>query len=308
MSERHVVTSAGNRDTQTFTNTNISGYARVHMGNVFNLGGPNSTVQEILEWLKPVDPSSSHDQACIQFQDGTLNWFFEDAAFQNWRSRGTASSPQLLWCRGEIGTGKTTLVAQVLAHLHAKGIPKENLAVAYCRQAEQSVQTTANLLTSLVMQLYQQEGGFSIPPNIEAAYKRQPYLRKQRPSEKELQHWLHLRLEAGGPVFVLLDALDEMKPLYKQRLLRLLQSTPHLKLLVTSRYAPDAESRFSDMQELEIFSHEKDLATLVNARLAEEGTETFRQLISQAPGRAPYANLQQEISWKIVTSANNMYV
>lgn len=81
--------------------------------------------------------------------------------------------------------------------------------MAYCRQAEQSVQTAANLLTSLVMQLYQHEQGFNLPLFIEAAYKRLPYLRKERPSEKELQHWLNLRVEAGGPVFVLLDALDE---------------------------------------------------------------------------------------------------
>lgn len=77
-----------------------------------------------------------------------------------------------------------------------------------------------------------------------------------------------------------------MKPSFKQKLLRLLQSTPHLKLLVTSRHAPDAESGFSDIQQLEIVSHEKDMATLVNARLAEEGTKTFRRLISQEPGRA----------------------
>lgn len=117
MSERHNVMPTRNHGTQIFTNTNISGHARVHMGNVFNSGGPTSTVQGVLEWLKPIDPSSSHNQACIQFQEGTLNWFFEDTTFQSWRVRRTTSSPQLFWCRGGIGTGKTTLVAQVLTHL-----------------------------------------------------------------------------------------------------------------------------------------------------------------------------------------------
>lgn len=308
MSERHNVMPTGNQDTQIFTHTNISGHARVHMGNVFNFGGPTSTVQGVLEWLKPIDPSSSHNQACIQFQEGTLNWFFEDTTFQSWRDRRTISSPQLLWCRGGIGAGKTTLVSQVLTHLHGRGVLRENLAVAYCRQAEQSVQTAANLLISLLMQLYQHEQGLRIPPTVEAAYKSLPYFRKERPSERELQHWLNLKVEAEGPIFVLLDALDEMKPLFKQKLLRLLQSTPHLKLLVTSRYAPDAESGFPDIQELEFVSHERDIATLVNARLVEEGTEKFRRLISQAPGRGTHANIQQEISWKVVASANSMYV
>lgn len=52
----------------TYNATTARDNARVHMGNIYNYADPNSDEKQILEWLTPLDPSQSHNQACKQYQ------------------------------------------------------------------------------------------------------------------------------------------------------------------------------------------------------------------------------------------------
>lgn len=293
--------------------------ARVHMGDVYHYHSYHNVDHEqrrVLDWLTTLDPSSSHNQACNQYREGTLGWFFKDTRFQAWRDDWDHRTPQTLWCRGDLGTGKTTLVAQILNHLKSSSMPNCSLAVIYCRAAEQNMQTPEMIIGSILVQLYQREGqSFDIPSNVKEAFnatsrKFQAWRRPTIPTLKELENWLDQRLNCGQPAYVLLDALDEMNPRYRRQVLRTLQK-PHiaLRLLATSRNIPEIGSELPGHQTIEIAARKQDLKTLINARLHEQGTETFRKMILRQSSNSPlFATIEEEIFSQVIDSAKNMYV
>lgn len=42
------------------------------MGNIYNYTDSDSEEKQLLDWLTTLNPSQSHDQACKQYQGGTL--------------------------------------------------------------------------------------------------------------------------------------------------------------------------------------------------------------------------------------------
>lgn len=295
----------------TFHNTSIGGDARVHMGNIYNLSEADTTEQRILEWLSTYNPSSSHDRACKQHQEGTLSWFFDDARFQDWRDKHNSESPSVLWCRGNMGTGKTTLLAQVLCHLQAKHSRRGKLAVVYCSFADKHNQTAEALLGSILGQLYLNNNqGFKIPHHVKTAFQ-QPWFWRRSPTMFQLQSWLEQRLvDEEEPVFVLLDALDEMETSSRRTLIRSLQgiSCRNLRLLVTSRNLPDIGRELVQTHDIEIYAHASDLKTAILSQLRQQGSEEFQKRILSRPGRTPYATIEDEILAKVLMTAANMYV
>lgn len=295
-----------------YNNINVSGSSRVHFGDVYNYHNSDLAQKAVLDWLTSIDPSHSHNQACTQYQDDTLRWFLGDDRFQKWCYFFEGSSPRILWCRGDPGTGKTILIAQVLCHLLNIGTPMGSIATVYCRYAERNIQTFENILGSLLAQLFQtSEQEFDIPPHIECASRSQPWYWKRRPSSEDLKLWLGERLKTSRPMFILVDALDELDTITRQRLLNCLLSTMQsdTKLIVTSRHVPENDAATSDVQTIEIFAHQDDLRTVVDAKLHEEDNERFQSWISGRASRDPnMTTLEEEISSKVVASAGEMYV
>lgn len=292
--------------------------ARVHMGDVYNYHNYHNVDHEqrrVLDWLTALDPSSSHNQAWNQYQEGTLGWFFKDTSFQAWRDNWDPWTPQTLWCRGDLGTGKTTLVAQIFNHLQSSSMPNYSLAVIYCRAAEQNMQTPEMVLGSILVQLWQRDDqNFDIPNNVKEAFggfsrKFQAWRRPRAPRLKELEDWLDQRLWYGQPAYVLLDALDEMNPKTRRQVLRALQR-PHtaLRLLATSRNIPEIGSELPEHQEIVITAHKRDLRTLIHARLHEQGTEKFHEaILGQSSNSPSFSTIEEEIFSKVIDSAKNMY-
>jgi len=295
----------------TFHNTSISGDARVHMGNIYNLSEADSTQQRILEWLSTYNPSSSHDRACKQYQEGTLSWFFDDARFQDWRDRHNSGSPSVLWCRGNMGTGKTTLFAQVLCHLQAQHNTKGRLAAVYCSFANRHNQSAEALLGSILGQLYfNNDQGFETPHHVKTTFQ-QPWFWRRSPTMSQLQGWLEQRLaDEEEPLFILLDALDEMESSSRRKLICSLQgiSCRNLRLLVTSRNLPDIGKELVQTHDIEIYVHVSDLKTAVLSQLRQQGSKEFHEMILSRPGRTPYATIEDEILAKVLMTAEDMYV
>ena len=300
--------------------------ARVHMGDVYNYHSHHNVDHEhheqrrlleqrrVLDWLTALDPSSSHNQAWNQYQEGTLGWFFKDAGFQAWRDDWDHWTSRTLWCRGDLGTGKTTLVAQILNHLQSSSKQNCGLAVVYFRVAEHNAQTPEMVLGSILVQLYQRDDhSFDIPSNVTEVFnsisrKFSAWRRPRAPKLKELEIWLDQRLSHPQHTYVLLDALDEMYPKYRRQLLRTLQKPhPTLRLLATSRNIPEIGSELPEHREIEISAHKRDLRTLIHARLHDQGTETFREAILRQSSNSPFfATIEEEIISKVIDSAKNM--
>jgi hypothetical protein len=300
-----------------YANTTANDHARIHMGDVFNFGYKDSREREMLHWLIGEEPPDSHNQAVMQYRESTLEWFFEDDRYRKWRDHH--GRPRVLWCRGNMGTGKTTLVAQVAEHLAAGDTSegKCDVAVVYCRLAEQSHQSAENILGLILAQLYhRKDQGVKFPPPVEAAFDTSrvlPIFRRKRPMLSQLEDWLTSRLlTVEGPTFVLLDALDELHHKSYQRLLGVLESLSRkdcaLGLLITSRYSPEHDIGVYDSQVMEIRTKTKDLQTLVSSTLSEASDRRFQQLLAKPARDARFVNMREEISYHVVIAAQNMSV
>jgi hypothetical protein len=298
-----------------YANTTANDHARIHMGNVFNFSGNDSREREILYWLTGEEPSDSHNQAFMQYRESTLQWFFDNDRYRTWRDG--FRRPRALWCQGNMGTGKTTLMAQVAERLSAGGTSQSNVAVVYCRLAEQSHQSAENILGLILAQLYRgKDSDVEFPPYIEAAFDEArflPIFKRKRPTLSQLEDWLVSRLLAiKSPTYVLMDALDELHEKSYQRLLKVLGSLS-LKscafgLLVTSRYSPEHDIGVYDSQVVEIRTETKDLQMLVSSTLSEASDRRFQQLLARSARNARFASIREEISHQVVVAAQNMHV
>lgn len=265
------ITARQPRASQSYQTVNIYGHAKAHLGNVYNLEDADAKEWRVLDWLTPVNPSESHDKAWKQYQEGTLSWFFADARFLIWSSRLPRNYARALWCRGDMGAGKTTLVAQVLGHLQTKS-SRGSLAVVYCRHLERNLQTAEYLLGSILAQLYQCDSqGFNIPSHVRRAFESQSRFLMRQPSLKQLVSWLGQRLDAGKRVFILVDAIDELNTSSRQALLRMLRSLPQesLRLLITSRVLPDIDKELPKNVNVQIRPSREDLERFTHLRIRE---------------------------------------
>jgi hypothetical protein len=88
-------------------------------------------------------------------------------------------------------------------NIHDQGI---GIAFLYCNYKEKEVQTTVNLVSSLLQQLTQRQP--DIPSRLRLLYE-QHSGRKTRPKLAECSELLHIELTACSKAFIIVDALDE---------------------------------------------------------------------------------------------------
>lgn len=298
-----------------YNNITASDNAYIHLGDVFfNYCEADSTEKRILDWLNPIDPSHSHHQACVQYRDGTFLWFFESGYFPEWQACSGFQGSEMVWFQGNTGTGKTTFIAQVRSRLRASGVPKGDIAVFYCQNAEGYDGSMERLLCSILAQLYQCENaGFDFPPAVEGAVNSQKWWWKTPPDLKQLTRWLHERLLATNrATYILLDALDSLPPASREKLIDALQSSAlrqsPLMLMITSRFMPEDDVDRQRWKVYEMRAHKQDLRALVHERLHEPGTNQFQRLVSGKPARSPeFTTLEEEIAFKVTDAAQDMY-
>ena len=56
----------------------------------------NQLRDDLLRWLSPSDPSTNHNIASKAHHDGTAQWFFQGAIFNEWKSTSS-----FLWVHGK---------------------------------------------------------------------------------------------------------------------------------------------------------------------------------------------------------------
>lgn len=298
-----------------FSDINATDNATIHNGDVYNYRDIGLEERRILTWLSPIGPFRVHNQALKQYQPGTLSWFFDETRFPNWRDEEEEDT--VLWCWGHVGTGKTTLVAQIPSNLRTFGVAKGNIALVYCRFEERRAQKAEHLLGSILTQLYKREEvGYDVPKLVKDYYLSSPF-HDPGPPMHQLEIWLRERYEARRPVFVLVDAIDELDPLVVRALLGRLQHK-NVKLLVTSRNVPLIKQYFLTYREIEIRSTDEDLRSTISARLQSQSTTDFQCLILDAPARteplmvlhaptrAASIMMRDEIVNRILVSSRNM--
>ncbi|KAH9173945.1 hypothetical protein EDB89DRAFT_2228417 [Lactarius sanguifluus] len=155
-------------------------------------------------WLSPTDPSTNHIIARKAQHKGTAVWFFQGSIFIEWKSTSS-----LLWMHGKPGSGKSVICSSVVQDIMTVcEIGLAIMAYFYFDLKDLSKQTYRDLLLSLVSQLSTRSSPCcDILHRIYETHEngtRQPSDDILKGSLKEM-----LRVPGQGPIFIILDALDE---------------------------------------------------------------------------------------------------
>jgi nucleoside phosphorylase len=216
---------------------------------------------KVMHWLSSVNFWGKQVDLFERAQRGTGRWIFEDEIFKSWLT----GHPQLLWCRGDAGAGKTILSAIIIDHLSSTMKSKDiGIAWLYIDYREHDLQTMETLFTNLLVQLFKQRGEISksvmksLGFNWEGA----------KPTPAEYKSWLQEEIQKFDRTIVIIDALDELrtKEFCKQFINELQSLSPPIHLLVTSRPDRDLFLR-GDSIEIEIQPRKDDVILYIECRL-----------------------------------------
>ncbi|KAH9010235.1 hypothetical protein EDB84DRAFT_1544401 [Lactarius hengduanensis] len=208
------------------------------------------------QWLSPADPSTNYNIACKVYHDGTATWFIQGTTFHEWQVTGS-----LLWIHGRPGSGKSILwytlhwfysIIRQVTRLCDAGLAL--MAYFYFDFKDTAKQDARAALSSLLIQLsYQSDPCSDILGRLYSAHRSGG----MQPSDDKLMKCLSdmLALPRNGPIYIILDALDECPksagtPSPRESVLELVNwltklGHPNLRVCVTSR--PEADIR-ADLQ------------------------------------------------------------
>ncbi|KAF8532214.1 hypothetical protein BDD12DRAFT_920271, partial [Trichophaea hybrida] len=255
---------------------------------------------QVLTWLYSRAYDTRHISIKDKRKEGTGNWLFEVAAFQEWKSGKTP----LLWGHGIPGAGKTFLSSIVIDHLLAE-VRFSNYGVAYIYfdYKEQNHQRPIDILCCIVKQLLAQ-----LPPLLELPPKLLELYDTLRPAEKrpsldELEAVLNATSKAFTRTFIICDAVDECdQEKQRERLLPLFRRLGDggINLFLTSRPHPeDIQEAFEDVPQINITAHEEDLKSFIRERISK--TSRAKKLIQGIKDK-------DQIISKVANSANGMFL
>ncbi|KAJ5920404.1 hypothetical protein N7516_011262 [Penicillium verrucosum] len=232
--------------------------------------------RELLRWIAPVNPESSHLRASKRNRNGTGRWFV-DGHLQTFLNQ---DENRAFFLFGKSGTGKTTLFAQVADELTSMVSQGQSMYLAYfyCTISDFSSQNARNVLGSLVAQL---SGTIpSILDEIRSVYNKGPKSQAHRfPIELSVLEAAILKSASEKTKVVLLvDAINEshdMK-LLEASLLRLASLSTNIRVLITTTSAMSS-IKHPNASVLNIIGKSRgDIGTFIKYRL--ETDDTLRTL------------------------------
>ncbi|KAH9016649.1 hypothetical protein EDB83DRAFT_225666 [Lactarius deliciosus] len=159
-------------------------------------------------WLSPPDPSTNQNIASTAQHEGTTTWFFKGSIFLDWKSE-SKSTTSLLWIHGKPGSGKSILCSAIIQDITAlREAGLASMAYFYFDFRDTDKQNLRNLLPSLLIQLSaRSDSRCDILSHVYKAHDNGA----DKPSTSTLIGCLKgmLALPGQGPIYIILDALDE---------------------------------------------------------------------------------------------------
>ncbi|KFX97254.1 hypothetical protein O988_04949 [Pseudogymnoascus sp. VKM F-3808] len=225
----------------------------------------NERYRVAMDWLSSTDFPAQSD-IISKRQEGTGRWFVESPEFTNFLH----GEKQTLFCPGIPGAGKTMISAIAIDHIW-KSFQGDNVGVAYIynNYNRQEDQTATKLVAAILKQLAQ---GRPLYGETVTALHKLHAVTKTSPSLREICTSLNAVINNYSKVYIVIDALDEYTdkdPIRREliELLRAVQTSTNMSLMVTSRFGSGTEELFLESLELEIQANEVDVKQYVTSRL-----------------------------------------
>lgn len=184
-------------------------------------------------------------------------------------------------------------------HIEQTCIQDQSAAVAcvYCNYKDKLVQTPANLLANIWMQIHRKG---RLAPEMEELYASAVTKgTSTRPRLDDISKILKAEVDRYAKVYVVIDALDECKPAYRIRLLTELKALqPKVKLMVTTRFFDAFGADMGIETDVEIRASDDDIKRFVQERVST--TPRLARWIAADPP------LQKMIETKVIEAAQDM--
>jgi hypothetical protein len=157
-----------------------------------------SSIRENLSTINYVKPWK---QAMQQRIPATAEWLQQESLFCKWKDgRDTA----ILWCSGTMGVGKTVLVSNVVAQLHASRKPNDIISYYFCRTDHNASLSARSILGSLARQILDAQIEHAEDDNLPGMHEDSRDL-----NTAEIVDFLLSHLEVDVRYYLILDGLDE---------------------------------------------------------------------------------------------------
>ncbi|KAL8837881.1 MAG: hypothetical protein Q9170_002356 [Blastenia crenularia] len=262
------------------TNADLTQSAVAEVHEMMSTSSAAAERRDILDWISRADYESKHHNTRSPRVEGTGGWLLNEPEFRRWRDH---SSPDenVLWCHGIQGS--------VIDHLTSSSkdslVPMTSCAVAYVYfdYREQEHQSPEQITRSLLRQL--SSGTPTLPTPVKSLYKRLDE-QQRKPMQPDLEQAFMATCQERGPVFIVVDALDECESMHRKTFLKVLDRLKRCaKILVTSRpYPADLKKAFVSTPQIVIKAHSSDLRKfllqeIVGSENADDIDDEFREEI-----------------------------
>lgn len=189
--------------------------------------------------LSTIDHAKPWKQAMQKRVPATAEWLHQESVFLQWKCDRDSV---ILWCSGKLGMGKTVLVANTVARLHATCNANDIISYFFCTSENEESLSARSIFGSIARQILEYHIQHTEYDELLGLYNA-----SQNLDTFEVIEFLLSHLQAEKTYYMILDGLDECSVAEARRVMFGIHHvcrnrTKGLKILISSR--PEFEDPF----------------------------------------------------------------
>ncbi|ETS84159.1 hypothetical protein PFICI_02184 [Pestalotiopsis fici W106-1] len=198
--------------------------------------------------------STVRSQVC----KGSGDWLLRDSTFATWLDPADKTS-RLLWLQGIPGAGKTSLSTVIVDKTRTLG----RVAFAFVSYTASETTSALSIIHSLIFQVVADD------PDLQTILCESSRENFEDSHDAALEIWNSILLACSGPVYVIIDGLDEIDELHRDEftedILKSLEACDNLMVCLSSRPESDLQNLLGRKS--------------ANIRVNERNTESIAQFV-----------------------------
>ncbi|KAJ5801264.1 uncharacterized protein N7518_003332 [Penicillium psychrosexuale] len=160
-----------------------------------------SSIRQNLSTIDYVKPWKQAIQQRVPF---TAEWLLQEFLFHDWQDDQNTA---ILWCPGTMGMGKTVLISNVVAQLHASRNTNDIISYYICRADNTASLSARNIIGSLARQILDSQIKHAEDESLQRLYEDSNDL-----NTAEVVDFVLSRLHDDNTYYLAIDGLDECEP------------------------------------------------------------------------------------------------